>query len=107
MTAAADFQRAIRSGRRYGTSTLVAHYWCCDTGDEQPRIGFSVSKSVGNSVVRHRVSRRLRHVSSRRLGDLPAGSLIVVRATPAAAAAGSTELAGDLDRALHALGVAS
>jgi ribonuclease P protein component len=67
------------------------------------KVGFVVSKAVGNSVVRHRVSRKLRHVVRDRLDALPAGTSLVVRALPAAAEASSAELADDLDSALRRL----
>jgi ribonuclease P protein component len=67
-------------------------------------VGFVVSKAVGNSVVRHRVARRLRHLMRDRLGTLPAGCSLVVRALPAAAASTSAELGTDLDGALRRLG---
>lgn len=102
MTAAADFQRAIRSGRRQGTATLVVHYWCCNDAVDA-RVGLAVSKAVGNSVVRHRVARRLRHVAMTEVDMLPPGSLLVLRATPRAADADSSVLAGDLLRALTLL----
>ncbi|MBB4687244.1 ribonuclease P protein component [Amycolatopsis jiangsuensis] len=70
------------------------------------RAGFVVSKAVGNSVVRHRVTRRLRHLVSARLGTLPQGSSLVVRALPPAATASSAELGADLDAALRRLGLA-
>jgi ribonuclease P protein component len=60
-----------------------------------------VSKAVGNSVVRHGVVRRLRHVVAARLADLPPGSRLVVRALPASATASSAALAADLDAALR------
>lgn len=66
-----------------------------------PRVGFVVSKAVGNSVVRHRVIRRLRAQVADRLELLPAGTDVVVRAQPAAAAASSAELGVALDRALE------
>lgn len=103
MRTAADYQRAIRQGRRYRTHTLVAHYWCCEPSSQPARVGFSVSRQVGNSVVRHRVSRRLRHVSREQLASLPDGSLLVIRATPSAADADSQQLGHDLDHALRAL----
>jgi ribonuclease P protein component len=71
-----------------------------------PVVGLVVGKSVGGSVVRHRVSRRLRAQLSARLDRLPAGSGTVVRALPAAADATSAELAADLDGALQRLGAA-
>jgi ribonuclease P protein component len=44
-----------------------------------------VSKAVGNSVGRHRVSRRIRGAVSPLLTTLPSGTRVVVRALPGAA----------------------
>lgn len=71
------------------------------------RVGFVVSKAVGSAVVRHRVSRRLRHLMRERLHVLPAGTLVVVRALPPAAHADSSDLGADLDAALRKLRVVS
>jgi ribonuclease P protein component len=60
------------------------------------RAGFVVGRSVGGSVTRNRVSRRLRHLVAPLLKDLPDGSGLVVRALPAAAHASTDELARDL-----------
>ncbi len=60
-----------------------------------------MSKAVGNSVVRHAVVRRLRHLVAPRLAHLPTGSRLVVRALPASATASSAALAEDLDAALR------
>jgi ribonuclease P protein component len=73
-------------------------------GSAAPRAGFVVSKAVGGSVVRHRVTRRLRHLVQPRLVDLPTGTRLVVRALPPAAAASSAELAEDLDAGLRSAG---
>ncbi len=64
-------------------------------------MGFVVSRAVGGSVVRHGVARRLRHLMRDRIGALPPGSALVVRALPAAATASSDALAQDLDAALE------
>ena len=71
-----------------------------DPGAPAPRVGFVVSKAVGNAVVRNRVKRRLRHLVAGHLGELPAGAELVVRALPAAAAMTSAELALELTRSL-------
>ena len=62
------------------------------------RVGFVVSKTVGSAVRRNRVRRRLRHLALAHLPELPARTLVVVRALPPAAAAGP-ELGTDLDAA--------
>ena len=64
------------------------------------RFGLVVGRSVGNSVVRHRVSRRLRAQLAQRIERVAAGSDVVVRARPEAATATSAQLGADLDSAL-------
>jgi ribonuclease P protein component len=67
------------------------------------RAGFVVSKAVGNAVVRNAVKRRLRHLVRARIGDLPAGAVLVVRALPEAAHVQYQILEKDLDSALEAV----
>ena len=113
LTRSGDFAQVTRHGRRAGRPRLVVH--AMPTTDSQlltrtgspVRVGFVVSKAVGNSVVRHRVSRRLRHVVAQRLGTLAAGSSLVVRALPAAAQASSAELGIDFDAAVRRLKLVS
>lgn len=108
------FRAASRRGHRAGARTVVTHLLLPQeqqvvgmSGPPSPaaapaaRVGFVVSKAVGNAVVRNRVQRRLRHAVRERLAVLPSGSLLVVRAQPAAALASYTELAGDLERCLQ------
>ncbi|WP_083840099.1 ribonuclease P protein component [Saccharomonospora xinjiangensis] len=100
-----EFRAVMRGGVRAGRRRLVLHVLLSDEGSS--KAGFVVSKAVGNSVVRHRVLRRLRHLVAQRLGTLPEGSALVVRALPAAATASSAELGADLDAALRRLGLSS
>ncbi|MEV6827569.1 ribonuclease P protein component [Amycolatopsis sp. NPDC051102] len=114
-----DFRVVLRRGSRAGRRRLVVHALTTDpsvaadavqsdeTVPSVARAGFVVSKAVGNSVVRHRVSRRLRHLVSARLGTLPAGTALVVRALPPSSTASSAELGSDLDAALRRLGLLS
>ncbi|OFS07354.1 MULTISPECIES: ribonuclease P protein component [Kytococcus] len=102
-----DFTAVLRgTGRRKGSSTtmsvvLTPRPSTPDQTDPHPvRVGFVVSKQVGNSVVRSRVQRRLRHLVADRLADLPAGHDLVVRAHPASATAEWSALVRDLDRCL-------
>jgi ribonuclease P protein component len=98
-----EFTSAVRRGDRAGRPALVLHLQRRDGVDEIPRVGFTVGRPVGGSVVRNKVRRRLRHIVRERLHRLPAGSLLVVRANPKAATARNHELAADLDAALDRL----
>ena len=106
-----DFSATVRRGRRFGRRTIVLHYRDAagDGGDDAdapisrfggPRVGFVVSKAVGNSVVRHAVTRKLRHVVMDVLDDVPSTADMVIRALPASATATSEELATDVRKAL-------
>lgn len=54
-----DFGEICQKGRSYGNRLLVMII--LDKGqDHQGRVGISVSKKVGNSVVRHRLKRQIR-----------------------------------------------
>ena len=66
-----------------------------------PRVGFVVSKAVGNAVVRNRTKRRLRAVVETELTGIPQGADVVVRAQPAAAQASFVELSESLKPLLH------
>jgi ribonuclease P protein component len=108
----ADFSAVLRRGVRARRTALVVHLLLTDgmadaesgTRDRSAgppaRVGFVVSRAVGGSVVRHRVTRRLRAVAAARIDRLPAGSRCVVRALPTAADSTSADLGRDLDAAL-------
>lgn len=102
LTRSEDFARTIRTGQRAGRATVVAHLLLVDDATRPPRAGLVVSKAVGGSVVRHRVSRRLRHLLGPELRQLPRGALLVIRALPAAATADSAALGKDLGSAVRA-----
>lgn len=65
-----------------------------------PRVGFVVSKAVGNAVVRNRTKRQLRALTAELLSGIPEGVDVVVRANPPAATADYPELGATLDRQL-------
>lgn len=124
-----EFTLAVRRGRRAGRPAVVLHLLrpgeaarkdpaSQDTAQAAaktaapapasgttapPIIGFIVARTVGNAVVRNSVRRRLRHLMRAHLDRLPAGSLLVVRANPAAGTARPDELAADLESALDRL----
>ena len=102
-----DFATAVRRGRRATCGSVVVHLARPGAADTSPlvdpKVGFVVGRTVGGSVTRHRVQRRLRHLIRSRLTALPAGALVVVRALPASAGASSSALGDDLDGALRRL----
>ena len=53
-----DFQTIYKKGRSYANKYLVMYV--LNNKEEENRLGISVSKKVGNSVVRHRVTRLIR-----------------------------------------------
>lgn len=53
-----DFQKVYQKGRSYANKYLVMYVLPNDT--QTNRFGISVSKKVGNSVVRHHLTRQLR-----------------------------------------------
>lgn len=53
-----DFQRVYRSGKSYANRYLVMYVLPNQT--EENRLGISVSKKVGNSVIRHHLTRLIR-----------------------------------------------
>lgn len=53
-----DFQRVYRKGKSYANKYLVMYVLRRDI--QTNRLGISVSKKTGNSVVRHRITRLIR-----------------------------------------------
>ena len=54
----ADFQNVYKNGKSYANRYLVMYVLENQTG--RNRLGISVRKKVGNSIVRHRVTRLIR-----------------------------------------------
>jgi ribonuclease P protein component len=100
-----DFTATVRDGRRAGAPGLVVHVRF--RADAAPaRAGFIVGRHVGPAVNRNRLRRQLRHLLLPRLTDLPTGTDVVVRLTPAAASVGRRRLATTLDQVLDRAAVA-
>ena len=53
-----DFQSVYKNGKSYANRLLIMYV--VENGTDRNRIGISVSKKVGNSVVRHRMKRLVR-----------------------------------------------
>ena len=97
---ATDFSTTVRSGVRNGRRNVVL-YTAAIAADEPSRIGFIVSKGVGNAVVRNLVKRRLREAGAASLREYGTGFAIVVRALPASASASWDQLLSDYNAALE------
>jgi ribonuclease P protein component len=111
LRSSADFSAVTRRGQRARRGSLVGYLLqdgqgppvtaglgaVSDQTSSVSQVGLIVGRAVGGSVIRHRVSRRLRAQLADRLDRLPADAQLVVRALPPASTASSIELAADLD----------
>jgi ribonuclease P protein component len=79
----------------------VVHANSTDTrAGQPPRVGFVVSKAVGNAVVRNRTKRILRALMSVRMEQLPHGVDVVIRAKPDLPGMPTAIVGQDLDASL-------
>lgn len=97
-----EISRTLKSGRRYPAKFLVFHIAQGSTKDS--RFAFAVGKNVGNSVIRHKITRRLRHLVISNYSKFPTGSDVVVRALPGIETASHQELQDNFDFALAKVG---
>ena len=101
-----DFAAVFRGARgaggsRSGSRFVVVHVNSTDArAGQPPRVGLVVSKAVGNAVVRNRTKRVLRALMSSRIGQLPDGVDVVIRAKTDLPGTRTTILAQDLDELL-------
>ncbi len=101
-----DFRFTTRKGVRAARSHVVVHLAVANSPEmprtqSAPRVGFVVSKKVGNSVVRHRVKRRLRAIAEDHIGELPSHATVVVRTMPGADDLTFAELTSEVESALQ------
>ena len=85
-----DFQSVYRKGRSYANKLLVMYV--LENNMERNRLGISVSKKVGNSVVRHHVTRLVRESYRLQENLFNSGLDIVVIARANAASASYAEI---------------
>ena len=77
-----DFQKVYRQGKSYANRYLVMYV--LENHTEGNRLGISVSKKVGNSVVRHHLARLVRESFRLNRDTLEEGLDIIVVARAAA-----------------------
>ena len=106
LTRRADFLRVSSKGRRVAVHGLVLQALERDAG-EPVRLGFTVTKKVGNAVVRNRTRRRLKEAARLYLQAHPvAGVDLVLIGRDATRERDFADLMDDFRRALTKLGVA-
>ncbi len=71
-----DFQKVYKRGKSYANKYLIVYIIKNDL--EINRLGISVSKKVGNSIIRHRVTRLIRESYRLQEGYFQCGFDIVV-----------------------------
>ena len=96
-----DISAVMKSGTRFSAKLVVLHV--AQGSSEETKVAFAVGKNIGNSVVRHKVTRQLRHAIIPLIGSFPAGSHVVVRALPEASQATFSQLSENLKFALSKL----
>ena len=84
-----DFQNVYRRGKSYANRYLVMYVLSNQT--EGNRLGISVSKKVGNSVIRHHLTRLIRESYRLHEDMFNSGLDMVIIARPAAASIGYEE----------------
>jgi ribonuclease P protein component len=105
-----DFTCAVKAGKRRTSKGFVVVIAPRTEGaikqsdEKRRRLGVTVSKRVGNSVIRNRVKRRIREWFRHAREELPDGSDIVVIARQAARNLSGSEVALVLDRMIQSAG---
>ena len=101
----AEFLRAASKGHKAVATGLVLQALPRDDG-EPVRVGFTVTKKVGNAVVRNRTRRRLKEAARQLLAEIDVGSVdLVLIGRDATRGRKFTSLVDDIRRTLVKAGV--
>ena len=89
-----EFSYIYRKGETYFAKDLTL--FATKTKFSQSKVGFSVSNKVGNSVVRHKLKRRLSEIVRVRINSFPVANYIIV-AKPSAVEKNFLELVSQIE----------
>ncbi len=89
-----DFQYVYKNGKSYANKYLVMYV--LENDKDKNRLGISVSKKVGNSVVRHKITRLIRESYRLHENIFNSGLDIVVIARKSASTVSYFEIEGAL-----------
>ena len=98
-----EFQKVYRQGRSKADKYLVMYV--LKDQDGMARYGFSVSKKVGNSVVRHHVTRLLREAVRSCHNFVSEGNRIIIIARPSVRDRSLAEITDSIKQLLRLHGI--
>jgi ribonuclease P protein component len=105
LTRRAEFLRVAAKGRKAAVPGLVLQALARDD-DAPARLGFTVTKKVGNAVIRNRTRRRLKEAARLQLQEQPVSGVdLVLIGRDATRGRDFAALRADLQRALSKAGV--
>ncbi|SLM28329.1 Ribonuclease P protein component [Desulfamplus magnetovallimortis] len=91
-----DFLKLSRLGKKIQTRFFIGIL--LDQGNENNRIGITVSKKVGNAVVRNRIKRIIREYYRTRKSSIPGKRDINIIARKYTSSLSSSQMFGELDK---------
>lgn len=100
-----EFLQIQNAGRRVATRHFLVVYVC--SGGGPPRLGITVTKKIGNAVVRNRIKRAVRETFRRNAAMLRRGASMVVIARDGSAGLGVNATADELLPAMRSVGFAA
>lgn len=74
-----DFSKTTKAGHRATSQNLVLYFLTHEQLPLTSQVGLIINKSVGGSVARHRIARKLRHLMINHLIQLPPHTQVVIR----------------------------
>jgi ribonuclease P protein component len=99
-----DFLHIQNAGRRVATRHFLVVY--TRTGDAPPRLGITVTKKIGNAVVRNAIKRAVRETFRANAAAVAPGASLVVIARSGAGDLGTNAIAAEIAPAMRSIDAA-